>query len=59
MIIKDFSLKIIPIGLAKFVKTFDLRIKGVEGKQYFPYKYSEPQHYDKQLNELPRMVYFQ
>lgn len=53
---KKLSIKIIPIGLAKFVKTFDLKIPGVEGKKYFPYKMNEPQYYHKQLRRLPPKV---
>jgi hypothetical protein len=36
-----FSYNIIPIKLDQFVKTFDLKIDGIEGKQFFPYKYNK------------------
>jgi hypothetical protein len=37
----NFSYNIIPIKLDQFVKTFDLKIDGIEGKQFFPYKYNK------------------
>jgi hypothetical protein len=51
-----FRLKIIPLALAQFVKSFGLRIPGVEGKQYFPYKYNVPENYNVELPHLPPMV---
>lgn len=56
--IYSLRIKIIPIPLDKFVKTFDLRIPGIEGKQFFPYKFNEPENYYKKLDSLPAKEFY-
>jgi hypothetical protein len=36
-----FSYNLIPIKLERFVDTFELKIPGTEGKQFFPYRYNK------------------
>jgi hypothetical protein len=36
-----FSYNLIPIKLERFVDTFELKIPGTEGKQFFPYRFNK------------------